>query len=349
MHPTESREITFNACYIKGKHDLSISPKKLEYNPAEEVLVKISRGGICGSDIHYFQHGGVGDFLLKHPMVLGHEVIGTTEDPDTGQQVHVAVNPSRPCNACAFCLSGNSNLCLHMRFFGSAMLTPHVDGGFAEYVAVRPDQCVPYDGQKDDSIMAFCEPLAVAIHALNQAGNVLGKKILVTGSGPIGALIIAACRTAGAAEIIATDPVGKNRDLALTMGADRAYAPDDSVLAGFTDKKGYFDASFEASGAIPAIQANIDYTKAGGTMIQVGMSPGMADIPVTRFLAKEIRYAGAFRFKDEFITAVQWLEKGLIDPGPLLTRVFDYRDIVEAITYAADKTQAFKVQISFDE
>lgn len=345
--------LTFNACYVKGKEDLYISEKTLEYNPEEEVLVRITRGGICGSDIHYYQHGGIGDISLQHPMVLGHEVIGTTvtEDPSSSSSsssTKVAVNPSRPCNICEYCLAGRSNQCVDMRFFGSAMLTPHIDGGFAQYVAVRPDQCVPYSPQMDDEIMAFSEPLAVAIHAINKAGSVLGKKVLVTGAGPIGLLIIAACRAAGASEIVATDLVLKNRTLALSMGADAVFNPTDNNLGHFTERKGYFDVTFEASGAINAIQSNIEFVKAGGTMVQVGMRPGMVDIPLTRFLAKEIYFTGAFRFNDEFTTAVQWLEKGLVNPRPLLTSVFDYQDIVEAINLASDKTQALKVQLSFN-
>ena len=345
---TSAKEtISFDACYVQGKKDLYIGKKTVEYNKEAEVLVKITRGGICGSDIHYYQEGGVGDFTLQHPMVLGHEVIGVmvTDDERNGQKV--AVNPSRPCNSCEYCLNGRSNQCLNMRFFGSAMLNPHVDGAFSEYVVVRPDQCVPYDSTADDDVMAFTEPLAVAINAVNQAGSMLGKKVLITGAGPIGCLIIAACKAAGASEIVATDLVDKSRELALQMGADAAYNPASDDMSQFKAGKGYFDASFEASGAIPAIQGNIELTKAGGIMVQVGMRPGMVDIPLTKFLAKEVRLVGAFRFTNEYATAVSWLEKGLVDPRPLLTRIFDYKDIVEAIELASDKSKAIKVQVAF--
>ncbi len=342
-----TKELTFDACYVKGPKDLYIAPKTITYNSDEEVLVKITRGGICGSDIHYYQHGGVGDFKLQHPMVVGHEVIGTmvTDDERNGQKI--AVNPSRPCNSCEYCLSGRSNQCLNMRFFGSAMLNPHVDGAFSQYVVVRPDQCIPYDAEAEDEVMAFTEPLAVAINAVNHAGSVLGKRVLVTGAGPIGCLIIAACKAAGAAEIVATDLVDKSRELALVMGADVACNPATDDMSAYKAGKGYFDASFEASGAIPAIQGNIDLTKAGGTMVQVGMRPGMVDIPLTKFLAKEVKLVGSFRFTDEYATAVRWLEKGLIDPRPLLTKVYDYKEIVAAIELAGDKSKAIKVQLTF--
>lgn len=348
MMQAETESLTFDACYVKGKKDLSVHPKTLVYDPAEEVLVKITRGGICGSDIHYYHHGGIGDIILRHPMVLGHEVIGTIEVEGSKEPVKVAVNPSRPCNRCEYCLAGQSNLCLDMRFFGSAMLNPHVDGGFAQYVTVSADQCIPYDSQVDEAVMVFTEPLAVAIHAVNKAGSVLGKKVLVTGAGPIGALVVAACRAAGAAEIVATDLFWRNRELAIVMGADRSLDPATDGFESFKAGKGYFDVSFEASGATPAIQGNIELTRAGGTMVQVGMHPGLVDIPLTRLLAKEIHFTGAFRFIDEFTTAVNWLEKGMIDPRPLLTSVFRYTDIIEAIELASDKSRAFKVQLSFE-
>jgi L-idonate 5-dehydrogenase len=337
----------FDACYVNGAGDVSVAEKTLDYDDTEEVLVKIVRGGICGSDIHYYQHGGIGDFSLQHPMVLGHEVIGemVTDDDRNGRKV--AVNPSRPCNRCEFCLDGQSNQCVDMRFFGSAMLNPHVDGGFSQYVAVRPSQCIPYDPQAPEEVMAFSEPLAVAINAINRAGSLLGKTVLVTGAGPIGCLLVAACRAAGAAEIVATDLVAKNRQLALRMGADAAFDPAADDLSGYCSGKGYFHVSFEASGAIPAIQKNIEMTRARGTMVQVGMRPGMVDIPLTKFLAKEIRLVGAFRFTDEYTTAVRWLEKGIVDPRPLLTRVFPYAEIEQALELAADKNRALKVQLSF--
>ncbi len=341
------KEITFKACYVKGAGDVSIEEKTLTYNSSEEVLVKVTRGGVCGSDIHYYLHGGPGDIRVQHPMVLGHEVIGVMITDDERNGTKVAINPSRPCNECEFCLNGQSNQCLNMRFLGSAMVVPHVDGGFCQYVAVRPEQCIPYDSQAADDVMAFSEPLAVAINAINRAGSLLGKKVLVTGAGPIGSLLIAACRAAGASEIVASDLVVRNRELAEQMGADSSFDPSGDDLSCYCAAKGYFDVSFEASGAIPAVQKNIEMTRPRGTMVLVGMPGGMVELPLTRFLVKEICLVGSFRFTDEYITAVRWLENGTVDPRPLLTRVMPYTEIVEALELAADKTKALKVQLSF--
>jgi len=203
---------------------------------ATDQIVRVTRGGICGSDVHYYLEGGIGDFKLQHPMTLGHEVVGII--PETEQPV--AINPSRPCNKCSDCLSGHSNQCKNMRFFGSAMLNPHVDGGFSEFVAVSAQQIVPYDSSIDPQIMAFSEPLSVAIHAVNQAGSLVGKKVLVTGAGPIGALVIAVCKNVGAVEVVASDIQESCRESAEKMGATSVINPLDTNSK-YIEDKGYFD------------------------------------------------------------------------------------------------------------
>ncbi|MEH8033327.1 zinc-binding dehydrogenase [Gallibacterium anatis] len=329
---------------VSGIHQIQITTTEVSTKESNESIVKISRGGICGSDIHYYQEGGVGHFSLKHPMILGHEVVGILEN----KKQAVAVNPSKPCLKCKYCLSGKSNQCLNMRFFGSAMLNPHVDGGFSQYVAVRNDQIVPYDNRIPSKIMVFAEPLAVAIHAVNQAGSLVGKKVLVTGCGPIGSLVVAACKKAGAVEIVASDIQESCRNSAIAMGATSAINPLENQEQYFQDK-GYFDVSFEASGANSAINFAIDATKATGTIIQIGMAKGDAPVPITKFLAKELTYRGAFRFTNEFEVAVRWLEQGLINPLPLLSHEFSYRDAEKALQTASDKSVAIKVQLKFEE
>lgn len=329
---------------VSGAHQIQLTETEVKTIYPNDIIVKIVRGGICGSDIHYYNEGGIGNFSLQHPMILGHEVVGFL--PENKQSV--AINPSKPCLQCKYCLSGKSNQCLNMRFFGSAMLNPHVDGGFAEYVAVRKDQVIPYDDKVPSKVMVFAEPLAVAIHAVNQAGSLVGKKVLVTGCGPIGSLVVAACRQAGAVEIVAADIQASCRESAVKMGATSTINPLDNHEHYFQDK-GYFDVSFEASAALSAIQFAIDATKAGGTIIQIGMAKGDVPIPVTKLLAKEITYRGAFRFTSEFEVAVRWLEQGLINPLPLLSHEFPYQEAEKALQTAGDKSTAIKVQLTFEE
>jgi L-idonate 5-dehydrogenase len=343
--------INCKACFAHGEKDIRVEQRQLQYGD-NDVLVKVDCGGICGSDIHYYQHGRAGMSILKHPMVVGHEFVGiisyAPENSALKVGQRVAVNPSQPCNHCEYCLQGKQNLCSTMRFMGSAQFDPHVNGGFSEYVVVSEQQCVRYEGSVAPRIMAFSEPLAVAIHAVNVAGSLVGKKVLVIGAGPIGCLIAAAARSAGATEIIASDVSDRCLELAKAMGATRVLNPQhaDSV-APFTANRGYFDVVFEASGNAGAIVSTVSLTRPGGTVVQVGMGASNVDYPVMAMLVKEINWRGSFRFVDEFATAAQWLQDGRINPLPLLSGEYPPEKIEAAINIAADKTLSSKVQITF--
>ncbi|MGL5842645.1 MAG: zinc-binding dehydrogenase [Aeromonas hydrophila] len=328
------------AAVVNGKKDVIVVSREIPPPAENETQLKVTRGGLCGSDIHYYQEGRVGNFEIKKPMILGHEVVGESSAGDK-----VAINPSKPCYSCEYCLNGYQNQCLNMRFFGSAMLDPHVDGGFSQRINVRNDQCVKYNDSCQETKMTFAEPLAVAIHAVNQSGSVLGKKVLITGAGPIGSLIVAACKASGATSIAVSDIRKKALDSAINMGADLVIDPTQDDTSIFTKEKGAFDVSFEASGASSALDFCLDATKACGTIILVGMTPNPIGLPLSKFLCKEIKLLGSFRFTSEFETAVRWLENNRIDPLPLLTKTFEIDDIVNALEFASDKNKASKVQI----
>ena len=340
------------ACVAFGVMDVRNVEQSLDYNPDEQVLVRVSRGGICGSDIHYYQHARAGMSIIKNPLVLGHEFIGVVQAAPPGSALRsgqrIAVNPSRPCNQCPLCLEGKQNLCRSMKFMGSAQFNPHVNGGFAEYVAVTPAQCVPYAEHAEDRVMVFAEPLAVAIHAVHKAGDLLGKRVLVTGSGPIGCLVMAAALEAGASEVIATDMNERCRALAVQMGARAAFSPMDEVATtAWAENGGAFDVVFEASGAPSAIASTATFTRPGGTVVQVGMGSPNAELPLGQLLVKEITLVGSFRFINEFETSVRWLESGRVDPRPLISAEFEQGSVVEALEMAGDKNLAAKVQLVF--
>ena len=345
----DSREIT--ASVVSAAHDVRNERRTLTYG-ADQVLIRVERGGICGSDIHYFLHGRAGMSVLKQPMILGHEFVGRVAEtpPESTLKIgqRVAINPSLPCNRCPRCLEGKQNLCGQMRFMGSAQFLPHVNGGFADYVAVSEQQCIPYADNSDAKVIAFAEPLAVAIHAVNRAGSLVGKKVLVTGSGPIGCLVIAAALASGAAEIVATDMSERCRTLALEMGASRAADPGNSdVTDVWQENGGYFDVCFEASGAAAAIASTPGFTRPGGRIVQLGMGAASPAFPLGLLLVKEIALVGSFRFINEFETAVRWLESGRINPLPLLSAEFPQSDVVKALETACDKNLAAKVQVVF--
>ena len=340
------------ASVVSAAYQVSNQQRTLEYGD-DQVLVQVERGGICGSDIHYFQHGSAGMSVLKEPMTLGHEFVGRVAEapPHSGLKVgqRVAVNPSQPCNHCEFCLSGKQNLCRSMKFMGSAQFFPHVQGGFATFVAVNSAQCVTYSDQAESKVIAFAEPLAVALHAIHQAGDIVGKKVLVTGSGPIGCLVIAAAFAAGASEIVATDMSERCRALALEMGASQVADPTDQhTMSQWQANSGYFDVCFEASGSPAAIASTVSFTRPKGRIVQLGMGAASVDFPLGSLLVKEIELAGSFRFINEFESAVRWLESGRINPLPLLSAEFAQQDVVKALEMASDKSQAAKVQLTFN-
>ncbi|MEM9575124.1 MAG: L-idonate 5-dehydrogenase, partial [Pseudomonadota bacterium] len=240
--------------------DLRIEEAGVETPGPGEVQVKLAVGGICGSDLHYFQHGGIGDAIrVKQPIVLGHEVSGHVSALGDGVENLavgdlVAVSPSRPCYNCQYCHKGQLNHCENMRFYGSAMPFPHIQGAFREVLVADANQCIKADGLTAGEA-AMAEPLAVCLHATRRAGEMMGKRILITGSGPIGALSLLCARAAGATEIVVTDLTDEALAYANTIGADQTInmIKEPDALKEYQAGKGYFDVLYECSGAAPAL------------------------------------------------------------------------------------------------
>ncbi len=206
----EQARLIMDALVIHAPGDLRVESIATPALQSGQLRVRVRAGGICGSDLHYFQHGGFGTVRIKEPMVLGHEVAGVIEEvaPDaTGFAVgqRIAISPSRPCGLCRFCQRGLQNHCLDMRYYGSAMRTPHVQGAFRQEIVVETSQAHLLAEDLSDNEGAMAEPLSVALHAVRRAGPLLGQRVLVTGCGPIGALLVIAARRAGAAQIVVTD------------------------------------------------------------------------------------------------------------------------------------------------
>ena len=335
-----------------GAHDLRIEEREIPSPGPGQVLIRLETGGICGSDLHYYHNGGFGPVRLKEPMILGHEVAGRVETlgPEVdalakGQRV--AVSPSRPCHACRFCHAGQPNQCLNMRFYGSAMPFPHIQGAFREYLVADIAQCAPAESLSAGEA-AMAEPLSVVLHSATRAGNLLGKRVLVTGCGPIGALAVLVARTAGAAEIIATDLTDFTLDMALKVGADRAInmASTPEGLAPYAVEKGQVDVLFECSGAAPALVGAIPAMRPGGVILQLGLGGDMT-LPVQAMTAKELQMRGSFRFHEEFFTAVDLMRAGRINVKPLITHEVALDEAEAGFKLASDRTQAMKAQIRF--
>lgn len=340
------------AIVAHAARDVRIEERAEEAPGPGEVLLRLATGGICGSDLHYYNHGGFGAVRLKEPMILGHEVSAHVEglgEGVTGLEIGqlVAVSPSRPCRHCRYCLEGLPNQCLNMRFYGSAMPFPHIQGAFREKLVADVIQCVPADGLTPGEA-AMAEPLAVTLHATRRAGELLGRRVLVTGCGPIGLLSIIAARRAGAAEIVATDLSDFTLAMALEAGADRVINSKDEpdALAAYGADKGTFDVLYECSGAAVALAAGIAALRPRGIIVQLGLGGDMS-LPMMAITAKELELRGSFRFHSEFATGVSLMRKGLIDVRPLITHTVPLAEALSAFEIASDRSRAMKAQIAF--
>lgn len=340
-------------CRLYGQNDLRIETAEVESPGSGEVLVAIAAGGICGSDMHYLADGGIGTIRVREPIILGHEASGrvlaigegvshvTPGDP-------VSLNPSRPCGACAYCADGLPMHCTKMRFNGSAMRLPHEQGLFRDRIVVSAEQCLPLPADADLGAVACAEPLAVCLHAANMAGEIAGKRVLVTGAGPIGSLCAAVAASRGAAEVVVTDLQDATLAVAARMGATRTInvSRDAGEMDRYAEGKGHFDLAFECSAAAPAIKSAIAALRPRGTLVQVGVA-GDTPMPVNALVAKEIRLQGTHRFHGEFAEAVEAIVSGALDVRPIVTARYPLEDAVEAFRAAADRARSVKVHLTF--
>ncbi|ANJ06683.1 L-idonate 5-dehydrogenase [Streptomyces parvulus] len=337
-------------CVIHGAGDLRVEDVPVPHPGPGEALVAVRYGGVCGSDLHYWQHGGVGDFRLREPMLLGHEVVGTvlaygspgTPGPAAGTPV--AVHPATPCGVCPECADGRRNVCRDTRYLGSAARFRHVQGGFAARIAVPADRLRALPAGLGLRRAALTEPLSVALHAVRRAGDLSGRHVLVTGAGPIGCLVVAAARAAGAARVTVTDLLPKALEYARAVGADVL------VRAGDPDDPGWpaeVDTAIEASGVAAGLDTCLRLVRRGGVVVQLGMlPPGRSPFAGNLVVSREIEVRGAFRFDEEFDAAL-----GLLAAEPafdaLVGAVVPVRDAESAFELAADRSRSCKVLLDF--
>ena len=331
------------AVVVHGAGDIRVDELPDPVPAPDEVIVAMEWGGICGSDLAYWREGRSGTAVLKHPMVLGHEVAGRVSSlgravsglrvgqPVTFQPAQLIGDGRMPAR-----LAGRSNLYPSVRYFGSAAFDPHTDGGFSQLRAVRAEQVRPLPDGVSTRQGAVAEPLAVAMHAVSRVGSVVNRQALVNGCGPIGSLVVAALKFAGAATVIAADVAPRALAVAQAMGAD---ATIDLTRA---DLPGDLDLVFEASGAAAALGGVLHATAKGGTIVQVGNLPGA---PVTAVLGdlvtREITWVGSYRFADEIDQAISALGSGLV-VDPLITHEFAM-DQVERAMEVASSSDSSKV------
>lgn len=340
------------AIVVHAANDLRVDELPIPEPGPGEVLLKVEWGGICGSDVAYVVKGISGTAVLDDPLVLGHEVSGRVaalgegvEGVDVGTPVAVYPATLVGDGRLPERLAGRTNLYPRVRYFGSAAMRPHTDGGMAEYLVARADQLVPLPDGLDTKRAALAEPLAVGLHAINRAataveGGIVGRTILVNGAGPIGLLLMAAAKRLGAAHVIAADLSADALQRAAEVGAD------ETVRIGEQELPEDVELAFEASGSPKALGTLLGRTARGGVIVQVGNLPATPiEAVLGQLVTREITWIGSFRFADEMPKAVELLAGGL-PVEPIMSHEFPLHEAIEAFDVAARRDSgASKVMI----
>lgn len=339
------------ACRIHGAQDLRLEADSMAPLAPHDVEVRLGAAGICGSDLHYFLHGRVGAFVIREPLIPGHEasgIVARVGDAVTrvAPGMKVAINPSHPCGHCDYCRGGRDNLCRNMRFLGSASVFPHVQGMFRERFVMGERQLTGVEEDISLGELACAEPLSIGLHGVRRAGELLGKTVLVTGGGTIGCMTVIAARLAGAARIVVCDIADRPLDMARQVGADAVIRSDAAAAADLAD---IADVSIEAAGSPAALTTCLAATRRGGRIVQVGTLPADGlPFPANNIMARELDYVGAFRAGPEFDWAVAYLRTRKVDVRPLMSAQLPLERAVEAFRLAADRTRSTKVQLVCD-
>jgi L-iditol 2-dehydrogenase len=321
----------------------------------DEVLIKIEYVGVCGSDLHYYEHGRIGDFLVETPFILGHEAAGTVVETGSGVKDlkvgdRVALEPGKTCGKCEFCKSGKYNLCKDVIFFA----TPPVNGVFQEYVAHEAGLCFKLPENVSTMEGALIEPLAVGLHAALQGDATLGQTVVVTGTGCIGLCSLLSLKAMGVSKIIVVDIMEKRLQKALELGADYIINGKEEDTLGrimeLTNGKG-FDIGIETAGSQITASQLIKSAKKGSTIVFVGYSAsGEMTLPIGMALDKELNFKTVFRYRNIYPMAIEAVSKGQINVKDIVTDYFELNDIQKALdTCVKDKANVVKGVIKVGE
>ena len=327
--------------YLTPDGDVELSSADRPSPAPDEVVVAVDRVGVCGSDLHYYEHGENGGNVVEEPLVLGHECAGrvaatgeAVAEPSVGDRV--AVEPGVPCGDCEHCRSGEYNLCSDVTFMGS----PPDHGAFREYVAWPADYVYPLPDGVSTAAGALCEPLSVGIHAVRRSGVAEGDAVLVTGAGTVGQLTADAARMAGADAVVVSDPVASKLELAESRGADAGVdVTEADVGEALSERVGVdaVDVVIEASGSPSAVESTLDAVKRGGVVTFVGL-PRRTSLPtdVVGVINAELDLRGSFRYHDTYPDAVDAVASGAVDADGLVSFTEPLDRLVRAFERAAE-------------
>lgn len=325
---------------LQAAGELEVQQRAVPRPGPREVLVRVGAVGTCGSDVHYYRHGRIGEFVVREPLVLGHEpsgrIVAVGPGVDAGRiGQRVSLEPGVPCRRCPYCHTGSYNLCPDIVFFA----TPPVDGAFAEYVAIADDFAHPVPEHVSDDAAALLEPLSVALWAHRRAGTGIGSRVLVAGAGPIGLLVAQVAAVQGATEILVSDPDPVRRELARTFGATAVLDPavddpagvDGASTADGTAGRHGVDSFVDCSGVAPAVLSGLRAVRPGGTVVLVGMGADEMTLPVAALQSREIVLTGTFRYANTWPTAVRLAASGAVDLDRLVTGHVDLDHVGDAL------------------
>lgn len=329
-------EGTMKTAVMTAIKEIEIQTRPIPVPGEGEVLVKIEYVGICGSDLHYYESGTIGEFVVEPPFVLGHEAGGTVVEVGSGVTNlkvgdRVALEPGKTCGHCEFCKSGKYNLCKDVVFFA----TPPVDGVFQEYVAHEAALCFKLPDNVSTMEGALIEPLAVGMHAANQGGAHLGQTAVVTGAGCIGLVTLLSLKAMGVSKVIVVDVMEKRLQKALELGADEVInGKEEDVVARImelTDGRG-FELGIETAGSQVTAAQLIRGANKGATVVFVGYSAtGEVTLPMGMALDKELNFKTVFRYRNIYPMAIEAVASGKIHIKEIVTDYFELDDIKNAL------------------
>lgn len=340
---------------LYGINDIRLEQTAIEQPDQDEVLLEMGCTGICGSDVHYLVNGRIGDFVVRKPMIIGHESSGTVVK--LGKNVtnlkigdRVAIEPGVSCRMCKFCKEGRYNLCNEMVFCA----TPPVHGNLRRFYKHAADFCFKLPDHVTLAEGALMEPLSVGVHACKRANIGIGSKVLILGAGSIGLLTLLVAKAMGASRIVITDLAQSRLNLAKKLGADetllmRKDGPETEaeIVKKIHDAFGEApDKSIDASGAQSSIRLAILATRSGGVAVLVGMGAPEVQVPLINALIREVDIRGVFRYANDYADALELLASGKINVKPLITHNYKLEDTVRAFeTAKSGKDDVVKVMI----
>lgn len=328
---------TMKAAVLHGIKDLRVDEVlKPAIADPQDVLIRVKAVGICGSDIHFWERGRIGDFIVTAPMTLGHESAG--EVVEVGPEVTtlapgdiVAVEPGKPCRRCELCKLGRYNECRDVVF----MAAPPYDGAFSEYVVWPSDFCFKLPEAMNVEEGAMMEPLSVGMHAVRLAGTRAGDSVAVFGTGPIGLVTLQSAKAHGATRIFAIDIVPQRLERAASLGAtDIINSAEQDAVAAIKEATGGrgVDATFECAGAVPTLRQAMEAVRTGGQVQFVGnQAEMMPPIPFFELMNRELTIRGTFRYANVYPASIAVTAAGLVDVKSLITHHYSLEELPEAM------------------